>query len=227
MKRIERAIEKLLIDREFCSLLRRNRATADHENQIMLQRLSTLGFSLMGAITLMAFLFPYLYRMQVLYPKYLVAYGLCFALAFTLAKKRYRFRVLAACLLVLVTAAFGMELGIFYTREGNANLFMVFLIIVPMFFITRPAHTLLFAFAVCMAFSILTYKVKAVKYYEIDITNCWVSYVISMVGTRMINGVRIENIDARRRLFDETQIDGLTNLSNRRALNAHMDTLHP
>ncbi|MDO5112437.1 MAG: diguanylate cyclase [Clostridia bacterium] len=193
----------------------------------MLKKLSVLGAGLMGVMTLFAFLFPYLYRMQSLYPPYFIAYALICAVAFTLAQKHRWVRLATASALILVTAAFGMHLGIFYTLNGNANLYMVFLIILPMLFITTPVFTRCFAFVVCAVFSVLTFLFKDVAHYEIDITNCWVSYVISMFGTYMINTVRMENIDARRRLYDEALIDGLTQLNNRRAFNAYMETLHP
>ncbi len=220
-------LRRFLLCDEFCSFLARNREAANKENLIMLKKLSLLGVGLMGVMTLFAFLFPYLYRMQSLYPPYFVAYALICALAFSQACKRRAHQAAIACALILVTAAFGMHLGIFYTRNGNANLYMVFLIIMPMLFLTTPLFTRLFAFVVCAVFSVLTLLFKDVAHYEIDITNCWVCYIISMVGTHMIDTVRMENIDARRRLYGEALIDGLTGLNNRRAFTAHMETLHP
>ncbi|MDD4075250.1 MAG: diguanylate cyclase [Eubacteriales bacterium] len=227
MKIARQYLRRFLFCDEFCSFLARNRDAVNKENLIMLRKLSVLGAGLMGVMTLFAFLFPYLYRMQTLYPPYFIAYALICAIAFTKAGKRRAYQMATACAIVLVTAAFGMHLGIFYTRNGNANLYMVFLIIMPMLFITTPLFTRLFAFAVCAVFSVLTLLFKDVAHYEIDITNCWVCYVISMVGTHMINTVRMENIDARRRLYGEALIDGLTQLNNRRAFTAYMETLHP
>lgn len=226
MKRAVHFLKKLLIDDEFCAFLTKNRDMVNKENLIMLKKLSILGTSLMGTMSLLSFLLPYLYRMRSLYLPYFLVYALCLVLAMTLAKRRRLYLIFIACALILVTAVFGMQLGIFYTPMGNANLYMVFLIILPMLFMTPPLFTNLFALAICVVFCVLTALVKEVKYYEIDITNCWVSYIIAMFGTRVINSVRMENIDARRRLFAESQIDGLTKLNNRRCFNEYVKTLH-
>ncbi len=206
---------------------RKNRSAVNKENLLMLKKLSLLGTGLMGIMTLFAFLFPYLYRMQRLYPPYFIAYALICTAAFCFAEKRRAYLFVTGFALICVTAIFGMELGIFYTLSGNANLYMVFLIILPMLFITPPSVTMLSAFLLCAVFSLLSLLYKDVAHYEIDITNCWVSYIISMVGTRMITAARAENIDARRRLYSESNVDGLTRLNNRRAFNAYIDALHP
>ena len=144
----------------------------------------------------MTFVFPYMRVMRECYTPFLILYLLNYIAAYTVAKRSRVWIYICAYTIAITTLAFGVVLGVFRNPDNNANLFMVFLIAVPLMFIERPLIITLSTFVVCAVFSVMTYIVKEPAQYQTDLTNCWVCFFISAVTARAMNKARMSSIEA-------------------------------
>lgn len=217
---------KWLVDPKLTELIKTNRDAVLKENWDLLIILNILGTGLMAIVYIMTFIFPYMYKMRDCYTPYLILYIVDFVLALFLARRNKTWLHISIYAIALTTMAFGIELGVIRNPEANANLFMVFLIAVPLMFIERQWVMALSLFVYCAAFTAATYIVKAPAQYQTDITNCWVCFVISLITSRAMNKARMNTIETRRQLFSDSVTDALTGLPNRRSFNIMLREMH-
>ena len=118
---------------------------------------------------------------------------------------------------------FGMFLGVWTNPDNFAVTFMIFLVCALSLFIFSPVFTLCLTVCAMAAFSIAVVFVKSPEIYVSDISNvlfagaistfmCWRISVLRLAA--MLNANKLEG--ERNKYMDESTIDELTKLRNRR-----------
>ncbi|GHU69648.1 hypothetical protein FACS189450_02860 [Spirochaetia bacterium] len=128
------------------------------------------------------------------------------------------------------TIAFGIYIGVITQPKGQAINFMVFLICTQIIFVMDPLWNLAINAVVLLVFSSITFRVKGLSHWQIDMVNALVAsvggiifnwYMSHVVVKEMLTARRLE--EERNRFEAESIRDDLTGLSNHRDFFQRLD----
>ncbi|MDD2956336.1 MAG: GGDEF domain-containing protein [Oscillospiraceae bacterium] len=116
-------------------------------------------------------------------------------------------------LLLMIAIAMGTYLG----RTTNATTFVMLVTVLPLFIIDRPIRMNLIFGAAGVLFCFVDMNVKTGQVRDLDLANCIVFYLISVVVSRQTVRAKMSDIIVKRELKQQRDMDMLTKLSNRGA----------
>jgi diguanylate cyclase (GGDEF)-like protein len=118
---------------------------------------------------------------------------------------------------------FGIYLSVWSNPDAIASIFYCFLICTLLLFVNSPVYNLFLTFCILAIFIVSTVMVKIAEDSAIDIVNALIAGVMSLYFSWLIAKLRLGNElstskleDERNRYYNQSTIDELTQLRNRR-----------
>ena len=102
--------------------------------------------------------------------------------------------------------------------ELPATMFIVMLIITPMFMIDKPYFMGILLSAASVAFLVWTHSIKPFAIWQVDLVNVIIFSVVGFFIHIIANSIRIQEFVLRRKINIQKDIDDLTGLKNKGAL---------
>ena len=204
-------------------------AFTEFKNDIALCNLHTLRQiawvgTVGGLLLVLACLPPF--RLMTMIYGYLaitVLFGTLAALSYTLLEKRLGFVLPVYYAFVILFLALSIVMGTVWGRDSNAITFIILVVVLPLLIIDRPARMNAVFGTMCLAFCIIDFHVKRSELCSMDVANCVVFYLLSIVISRQTINVKLSDIIIKHELKQQRDMDMLTKLSNRGAFERHVD----
>lgn len=187
-------------------------------NLKILQQVSFVG-SIIGLILVILSLLP-LGILKLLYGY--ISIAIMFLVVFILSRtvlNKHRKLVLPVYYILMVVFLFiGILMGTIMGNKTNATTFIMLILTLPLFIVDRPRRLYLVFGIMSVIFCIADYNLKAGILSRVDITNCIVFYVLSIVISRQVIYTKVSDIIIKRELKKQLDMDMLTKLGNRTSL---------
>lgn len=136
-------------------------------------------------------------------------------------------KLIPPCFYTFAAAVFTLVIlaGTVYTPGLPAVTFHVFLMIIPILFVTRPVYPVLLSIGACAAFCIVTVLVKGPQSYyaQTDILNALCCCVVGIGLDLTIINLQLEYIDSKIHFRHQSATDELTGLPNRRSFDLYIE----
>ena len=150
------------------------------------------------------------------------------AFVLTLVNRRRKlvalfFYIFASAIFILV-----IDVGTRRTPALPAVTFYVFLLIIPILFVTKPINAVYLSLAACAVFCTVTALVKGADAYlvQTDILNAVCCCIVGLGFDITIVNLHLENIQGKAYFKRQSTIDELTGLPNRRSFDTYIETLY-
>lgn len=202
-----------------------NQAELHRTNYRMLRKACIFSSAMCLFLFCLTLINPMIGELSHFYFVYTLIFGVLTVLVLTVVNRRREFvapifYVFAAAIFILV-----IDVGTRRTPELPAVTFYVFLIIVPILFVTRPIYAVALSVAACMAFCITTAMVKGAGSYlaQTDMLNAICCTIVGIGVDVTIINLQLENIGSKRYLQHQSTTDELTGLPNRRGFDRYIE----
>lgn len=192
------------------------------DNRLVISWVNGLCISMMVLLLIASLLLDYLRSFSDIYLAFALVLISNALLLYFVANKHSRVVDLCFYITTVAIYAFGIIIGVFMNADINANMIMVFLIVMPSLFFEKPLRSILLTILTTLALCVLSYIFKPLERFQTDATNGVSSCVISIVMMLIINRMRAKYYLSRRRLKEINNTDELTGLPNRRHFNAYI-----
>lgn len=165
-------------------------------------------------------------ELDALYLWYTVGFAALTALTLTAVRRNKRwtgpvFYLYAAALFLLVIAV-----GTCYSKTIPAVTFHVFLLVIPVLYITRPIYVVLLSMVACAVFILATAMVKGDGFLvQNDILNAVCCCIVGIAFDVTIIDLHLQNIRGKRYFKQQSTTDELTGLPNRRRFDGYLTAL--
>lgn len=182
-----------------------------------LQQISFVG--MVGGIVLVIASLPPIQLLSMLrgYLSIAVLFAVIFALTCTVLKKHEKAVLPAYYVLIVLMVGISVLMGTVWERTTNATTFVMLILMLPMLIIDKPARLSIVFGVLCIIFCAVDLQVKSGKLLDLDIANCIVFYMLSVILSRQTIGAKMNDIIIKDELKRQRDMDSLTKLNNRGA----------
>lgn len=142
--------------------------------------------------------------------------------SFTLKKRPAMVLPVFYCFLLLLLGL-SILMGTVWGKGSNAITFVMLTVVLPLFIIDKPWRLNLLFGLMCAAFCVIDHFCKDGELLSLDISNCIVFYLISIIISRQSISTRLSDIIIKKDLKRQRDIDLLTQLSNRGAFERRVE----
>lgn len=170
---------------------------------------------------------PMIEELSSFYLFFTMFFGVMALLVLLLVNKRRKlipvfFYTFAASIFILVTIV-----GTHFSPEIPAVTFYVFLMIIPILFVTRPIYSVGLSITATVVFCIVTVLYKGADSYfaQTDVLNAFCCCVVGIGFDITIVNLYLENIKSKTLFKHQSTTDQLTSLPNRRSFDIYCHTL--
>lgn len=187
-----------------------------------------LSFTFAAVINIMLFVFTFsvsiLQEMKVFYGFFSIWFVVWEFLTFTILTKHHNlaklfYAILAASALILTALA-----GSLYSKDMCTVTYFVFLIFIPGLYVNRPTYCIMTTVISNSIFCMMVVYFKSDPYIiNIDIINAIFCGIVGIVFNFYSINMQLENIQSSIILKEQSTIDELTALPNRRCFNRKID----
>ena len=118
---------------------------------------------------------------------------------------------------ITLLLAVGIVMGTWMGRTTNATTFVMLMLTLPLFIIDRPYRVTLLMGVMSAAFCAIDCGVKSGQTLSLDLGNCIVFYLLSIVISHQSIHAKMSDIIIKRELKHQRDVDMLTKLNNRGA----------
>lgn len=222
---ILRKFVKALLGPMGASFYKDNRAEVDKTNFRLLRTASIFSTSMCAFLFAMTLINDMISQLSFFYFGYMVFYAVFTFLVLAVVSKSRK--LLQPFFYVFATSIFALSIyvGTVVTPELPAVTFYVFLLIIPILFVTRPLDAVLLSIIACAAMCITTTLVKGPGTYlaNTDILNAVCCTIVGIGFDITIINLHLTNILGKSHFRRQSSIDGLTGLPNRRSFDVYLE----
>lgn len=201
-----------------------NRAELQRTNYALLRRATLFAAGMCFFLFCLTLLNPLIGELTGFYAIYTLVFALLAVLTLLVVSRRKWlvgpvFYAFATAIFVLV-----IDVGTRRTPSLPAVTFYVFLIIIPILYVTRPVYSVALSVAACLGFCITAVQVKGAGSYlaQTDVLNAVCCTIVGIGMDVTIVNLQLENIRSRRYFQNQSTTDELTGLPNRRAFDRYV-----
>ncbi|MDO5577522.1 MAG: hypothetical protein Q4F84_10620, partial [Fibrobacter sp.] len=186
-----------------------------HYNLNALRQISFVG--MIGGIILVMACLPPFHLLSLIKGYFTIAvlFTLVFTLTCTVLKKHEAAVIPVYYAFVTLVLAIAILMGTWWGTTTNATTFVMLILMFPMLIIDRPYRIHIFSGAFCVVFCLADMNVKAGQLLDLDIANCIVFYLLSMIISGQTIRAKMSDIIVKHELKQQRDTDMLTKLSNR------------
>lgn len=120
---------------------------------------------------------------------------------------------------------FAIWAGVFGHPEYPAVTFCVFLLALPILIVDRPLHVNSYLFLICFIFILLSYHVKDVDAFSLDVGNCLTFFFLSVAISSYMRTICIKEAIHEILLEEQRDIDKLSSLYNKACFERKIKTI--
>lgn len=218
-------IKNLLNGRVDSAFYEENRVELDKTNFGLLRTATLFATGMCLFLFCMTLINPLIAGLNVFYFIYTFYFAVLATLVLTVVSRKRRllplfFYLFAGAIFVLV-----IDVGTRVTPELPAVTFFVFLLIIPVLFVSKPLYSVLLSVIACTAFCVVTLLVKGVGSYlsQTDVLNAVCCCIVGIGFDLTIINLQLENIRSKTYFKRQSATDELTELPNRRSFDVFME----
>lgn len=184
-------------------------------NLMTLRQICTVG-TVGGLVLVVISLLPFSFLSLIEgYTAIAVLFGAMLLLTNTLLKKHEALVLPTFYALIILVLSIGIIMGTFLSQKTNATTFIMLILCIPLFIVDKPYRLNLVIGTMCVIFCVIDVNVKSSYLSKVDIANCCVFFLLSLVIGRQSTYAKISDMIIKRELKKQLDIDMLTKLGNR------------